>query len=215
MLWTAALYYAQLTPAPLALLEAQLSTTFTSAGADYSGANCIDNNFNSVCATTEGAAGANWAAVRVPPSSPIGDVHLFNRRDYASLQPWLGSFSVWVGATAGDTSSGVHCGDASHPNALGETEPYIVSCGGTRNGTWVTIRQTACPTTCIFSLAEIDVFPPAATAPSPPPPPVQSPPAAALPSPAKPPFYWPPAPPSRPPPPPLPPAPPACPPSPR
>ena len=58
MLWTAALYYAQLTPAPLTLLEAQLSTTFTSAGADYSGANCIDNNFNSVCATTEGAAGA-------------------------------------------------------------------------------------------------------------------------------------------------------------
>ena len=137
-------------------------------GAGYEVTRCSDSSYTTMCATNQGGVGNNWVAMQVPAGTNVGYVAVYNRRDYASIQNWIGSFQVYLGTSAGDTS-GTLCGDATYRNAGDDTAPYVLSCGGASSGTWITVRQTACPSTCLLALAELEVYQ-MLGAPSPPPP---------------------------------------------
>ena len=56
----------------------------------------------------------------------------------------LGTFEIWVGASAGDTTSAsaLKCGETTYRNPIGiDSEPYVVRCGGLSSGRFVTLRQ--------------------------------------------------------------------------
>ena len=133
-----------------------MSSTFSS---DLSANYCMDHVYSTICATGASSPGSNWIAVQLIPGTHVGAVAVHNRRDaYAYM---LGSFEVWVGASAGDMSSesAARCGEASY-DEQSEPDPYVIQCVGAMSSesvTWVTVRQTTCPSTCIFALAEIDV----------------------------------------------------------
>ena len=138
---------------PAALLQSLLSTTLVYT---QMAENCIDGSFSTLCATRVSAVGANWLAVRVPTGTRVGPVAVYNRRSYSTLRYRLGTFTVSVGSSAGDTG-GVTCGSANY-NASSESRPYIIPCAGAANGEWVTIRQVACPGDCMLALAEVAVY---------------------------------------------------------
>jgi hypothetical protein len=74
---------------PLALTVSQLSTTF---GSGYAAPLSIDNNYATLAATQEHAAGSNWLSVQLPaPATSVLRVEVFNRRDFATIQFWLGT----------------------------------------------------------------------------------------------------------------------------
>ena len=68
-----------------------LSTTLSSA---YSGDLCTDDSYDTLCATSDSAAGENWVAVRVPVGSRVGPVAVYNRRDDTASAAWLGTIGV-------------------------------------------------------------------------------------------------------------------------
>ena len=103
---------------------------------NYPAANVIDaDDFNTLAASTYQTNA--WLSVEVPASSRIGLVALYNRNDGAYYQNFLGSFEVWVGSSAGDRS--LLCGEYS--GATNSVGPFVVNCGGTSVGRWVTVRQ--------------------------------------------------------------------------
>ena len=98
-----------------------------------------------------------WISVRVPSGSTIGRVAVVNRNDGTVYQSWLGTFEVYVGATAGDSSlvSAYRCGSwTGTTNSVG---PFVVDCGGVSGGQWVTVRQTR--QRRLLTIAELRVYP--------------------------------------------------------
>ena len=202
--------------------------------ASFEARRCIDGDRDTVCATASSPypGSANWFSVRVPMGTIVSHVGVLNRRDDAIFSHLIGDFGIWVGSSAGDTSSASShaCGTSSFNPAYEQPNAYVFFCGGLASAqsraTWVTLRQTRCSITpdglaelrnkfpafrqsssCLLAAAELRVFSGTSPPPPSPPPPVPTPP----PSPPRPPPRRPaprtpplppPPPPLRPPPPP-------------
>ena len=81
----------------------------------YQKVRCLDNDLTTNCGTNNGGGpNTNWIAVQVAAGTRVGPVAVYNRRDYTSIQPWMGTIEVRVAATAGDASSGTSCGSATY-----------------------------------------------------------------------------------------------------
>ena len=131
------------------------SCRYSGAGS-WGAASCTDGNrgtlnvAGSACASAPNPAGDNWLAVRLPAGTRIGTIAIFSRVDQPNLQAWMGSLQVWLGSSAGQVASpAVQCGVGVTYSALthGQTDPYLLSCGGASSGDFLTIRQISCPST--------------------------------------------------------------------
>ena len=80
--------------APLTLEGVTLSTIFDNS---YAAAQCTDGSLTTMCATEATSAGNNWVAVQVPVGSSVGQVAVYNRRDFGSRDPVLRWRSGCVG----------------------------------------------------------------------------------------------------------------------
>ena len=81
-----------------------------------------------LCASNQGVG--QRLSVQVAPSSFIDYVAVYNRRDASgTFAALLGTFSVYLGTSLGDTS--VLCGTDSYryPSNL-DVDPYVIGCGG-------------------------------------------------------------------------------------
>ena len=129
---------ATLTPVPLASMTASMSSVYGNYP-QHSASQVIDGSITTTCfSTLETNA---WLSVQVPINTRIGYVAAFNRRGdgYAYL---LGTFEIWLGSSAGDTSTSAHrCGEASY-SAAHEPSPYILNCDGISDKPFVTLLQT-------------------------------------------------------------------------
>lgn len=122
--------------AGLQRIGAVLSSSFNAAR--YPAANAIDGQRSTLCASRR-QTGA-WLSVQVPRGSRIGAVLVYNRKDYALYQEWLGAFEIYVGSRYGDLAT--RCGRATGYAA----GPYTVDCRGVSSGpfgdgTYVTLKQ--------------------------------------------------------------------------
>ena len=103
----------------------------------------------------------NWLAVEIPAGTAVQSVAVYNRIDLTGhWAAQLGTFEVWLGEAAGDTSSSaIRCGTASYRHPTGfDSEPYVVSCEGASSGRFVTIKQTG-PSRYLV-VAEVKIFSP-------------------------------------------------------
>ena len=169
----------------------------------HSSSNAIDGDMSTNAAAASVAAPASspasesrhsvWFSARVPAGTPIGWVMLYSRHDQYTDNFGLGSFEVWVGEFAGETTSpgAVLCGEAQYA-AEHEPRPYVVSCGGITQGRYVTVTQAAGRETEYMTFAELEVYtvpperPALPTLPRPPPAPTGPPPSLAPPPPLPP-----------------------------
>ena len=69
---------------------------------------------------------------------------------YAS---YLGRFEVWASDEAGDVS-GYKCGEDEHTD--GRTAPFVLWCGGSRHGGFITLKQKG--ESRILPIAELEVY---------------------------------------------------------
>ena len=135
----------------------------------HSSSNAIDGDMSTNAAAASVAAPASspasesrhsvWFSARVPAGTPIGWVMLYSRHDQYTDNFGLGSFEVWVGEFAGETTSpgAVLCGEAQYA-AEHEPRPYVVSCGGITQGRYVTVTQAAGRETEYMTFAELEVY---------------------------------------------------------
>ena len=149
---------------PLTLSEAALSSVYHPI---YGAANAIDGNMNNIAASNFQPNA--WLSVRVPSGARIGLVAVYNRGDGERYQELLGSFEVWVGTSA--ASQGTRCGGWS--GTTRSVGPFVINCGGTSGGEWVTVRQVG--NARYLTIGELLAFAeavPGSTRASPPPPPL-------------------------------------------
>ena len=133
----------------------------------YGAANAIDGNMNNIAASNFQPNA--WLSVRVPSGARIGLVAVYNRGDGERYQELLGSFEVWVGTSA--ASQGTRCGGWS--GTTRSVGPFVINCGGTSGGEWVTVRQVG--NARYLTIGELLAFAeavPGSTRASPPPPPL-------------------------------------------
>ena len=102
----------------------------------FPASNAIDGDDYNTLAASNYQTNA-WLSVETPASSRIGLVAVYNRNDGEIYQNLLGSFEVGVGSAAGTIS--FLCGDYS--GATNSVGPFVLNCGGTSVGRWVTVRQ--------------------------------------------------------------------------
>lgn len=97
----------------------------------------IDGSFTTLGATQNEANA--WLSVRVPDSSAVGYIAVWNRNDYAQYAQWLWPYELWVGNFAGDASeNAVRCG-ATITEGAGQG-PFVTACPAGTFGTYVTLR---------------------------------------------------------------------------
>lgn len=125
---------------PATITASYLSSTFSN---DYRAALAIDNNFNTLAASTETAPNTNWLAVQLPDQTRVGFVAVYNRRDFSSIQHWLGSFEVSLGSAPADPN-GVVCGTGAYDANMDQSLPYVFDCGGSTAGSTLTIFGRDC-----------------------------------------------------------------------
>ena len=183
----------QLVPA----LGAQLSSNADLGSDLYPATNAIDNDLSSLVAS--GLEPNAWLSIRVADGTRITYVAVHNRADDATYQAWLSPFEVYVGGSYGDLST------PCTPRPIGvapSAGPFMVSCGGTTAGAYVTLRLAGpMPSTGRYlTVAELRVysmeasppgspplpFPPPAPSPLPEPPMPRPPPSPSPPPPAPP-----------------------------
>ena len=132
----------------MALSNATLSSLYSRW---YPASNAIDGDLSTLAASSYQANA--WLSVRVPTGSSIGLVAVHNRNDGSVYQNLLGSFEIWLGASAGARMR--HCGSWTGPtNSVG---PFVVSCSGASSGDWVTLRQLSAAG--FLTVVEICVYP--------------------------------------------------------
>ena len=143
----------------------------------YPASACTDGDASTLCASDIEANA--WLSVNIAAGSRIDYVAIVNRGDNAVYQAWLSPFEVYVGSSYGDL--GYKCsGPTSVPVGAG---PFLISCGGTSAGAYVTLRLTGPqPGDRYLTVADLSVYSAQAPPLPPPPPPSPSP----LPSPPPP-----------------------------
>jgi hypothetical protein len=97
--------------------------------------------------------------VEIANGAVVEYVAVYNRVDLAGMWPAaLGTFEIWLGSEMGDVSSfAILCGSASYRDPVGiDSEPYVVSCGGSQAGQFVTIRQVGPPRYLV--IAEVEIY---------------------------------------------------------
>lgn len=122
---------------PVTILGAQSSSCWNCANMPPT--NAIDGSTRTKV-VLNGIGIEHWVAVQVTPMAPIGYVAIYLRGGrYAYL---MGDFSVWVGPTPGQISTGRRCGIVLHTehntHRLG---PFVVGCSGMQSGGYVWLRQ--------------------------------------------------------------------------
>jgi len=103
----------------------------------YRANRCTDGDPSTLCASDRERHA--WLSIDVGSGSRVGVVSVLNRADSAVYMSWLSPFEIWVGRSAGDTTSAnaVRCGDVQYvPSAAG---PFTVDCRGAV-GSHVTLR---------------------------------------------------------------------------
>ena len=61
----------------------------------YQKVRCLDNDLTTNCGTNNGGGpNTNWIAVQVAAGTRVGPVAVYNRRDYTSIQPWMGTIGA-------------------------------------------------------------------------------------------------------------------------
>lgn len=121
----------------------------------YPSSNIIDGNFNTLCATNNQRN--SWVSVRVPPSSTVGYVAVYNRNDHGPFMEWLSPFEVWVGASPGDVSaSATRCGGVMEVDTSQGGVPFVVECPTSAVGEYVTLRLVQGAR--YLTIAELEVY---------------------------------------------------------
>ena len=176
------------TPPASALTNATREAAHMSSTWDgsYAASMAIDGDNQTISATQWAAA--NWLSVRIPIGTPVAYASILNRQDDPKYAAFLGTFEIYVGGHPGDISSphAHKCGFGAYDAATNHL-PYLIFCGNSQAGHFVTLHQTG--PASYLSIAEFNVLtttathPPSPPSPAPPPRPPQPPPPTSPPSP--------------------------------